>query len=493
MDDVGADGYWLTRWCFQRSLAVVYLIGFVAAVNQFRPLLGERGLLPVPLFLQRVGFWDAPSLFFLHYSDRTAGVLAWAGIFLSLVAVTGFSERFGTPASATLWALLWGLYLSFVNVGQTFYAFGWESLLLETGFLAVFLGARHVAPPAIMMWLLRWVLFRLILGAGLIKLRGDPCWRDLTCLVYYYETQPIPNPLSWYFHQLPAPVHKAGVLFNHFVELIVPFGYLTPIASVRYVAGGFTILFQVILILSGNLSWLNYLTIVLAFSCFDDRLLSRLVPIRPAAMDPRARAHEVAVVALTLLVAVLSIQPTRNMLSPEQVMQASFNPFQLVNTYGAFGSVSQRRMEVILEGTDDETVTPSTQWKEYEFKVKPGSPKRRPAVLSPYHLRLDWLMWFAALSPYYGEPWILHLVAKLLEGDRATLGLLVNNPFPDRPPRFLRAQLYGYRFTNAEEKRRTGQWWSRTLVSEYLPPLSLSDPRFVEALRRHGWEDAVLR
>src|SRR6185436_5118735 len=211
----GSNDYWLTRWLFQRSLAVIYLVAFAAAVNQFRPLLGTRGLTPVPFFLQRVGFWQTPSVFFLHYSDRFAAGLAWAGVGLSVLALSGLSERFGTPASMAVWSLLWVLYLSFVNVGQTWYSFGWETLLLETGFLAIFFGARDVAPPVVVIWLLRWELFRVMLGAGLIKLRGDPCWRDLTCLIYHYQTQPMPNPLSWYFHRLPVWMHKAGVLFNH--------------------------------------------------------------------------------------------------------------------------------------------------------------------------------------------------------------------------------------------------------------------------------------
>src|SRR2546426_1423741 len=218
--------YWYSRFLFERALAAMYLVGFAVAANQFVPLLGQRGLLPVSRFTQFVPFRSSPSLFFLSPTDTAFRVCAWLGIGLAVLALTGWPQQRGTMVSGIVWALMWVLYLSFVNVGQTFYSFGWESLLLESGFLAIFLGARNVAPPVIVMWLFRWVLFRLMFGAGLIKLRGDPCWRDLTCLVYHYETQPIPNTLSWYFHQLPVPFHKAGVLFNHLVELILPFGYL---------------------------------------------------------------------------------------------------------------------------------------------------------------------------------------------------------------------------------------------------------------------------
>lgn len=482
-----ATRYALTRLAVQRGLAFIYLLGFLIALNQFGALLGAHGLLPVPLFLQRVRFWDAPSLLWFHYSDPLATVLAWIGLLLGLAALTGLSERYGTTASMTVWALMWVLYQSFVNVGQTWYAFGWETLLLEAGFLAIFLGARHTAPPTLVIWLLRWVLFRVMFGAALIKLRGDPCWRNLTCLAYHYETQPIPNPLSWYLHQAPLWFHKLGALFTHFVELIVPFGYFLPLRRIRHAAGGLTVAFQVMLILSGNLSWLNYLTIVLALSCFDDALLHHLFRRPPPTTRPLARWHRHAALGLTVLVAVLSVRPAVNLLSAGQLMNASFEPFHLVNTYGAFGSVTRERLEIVIEGTPDSTLADSTVWTPYEFKAKPGNPSRMPPVVSPYHLRLDWLMWFAAMSPYYQHPWVLNLMAKLLAGDRATLGLMAGDPFPGKPPYYVRAQLYRYRFTDAEERRRTGQWWSRTVVGEFLPPLTLADPSFRAFLEQQGW------
>ena len=482
----GSD-YWLTRWLLQRSLAVIYLVAFLVAVNQFQPLLGSYGLTPVPFFLRSASFWRSPSLFFLHYSDGFAAMLAWIGVACSVLAIAGLSERFGTPVSVVVWGLMWLLYLSFVNVGQTWYAFGWETLLLEAGFLAIFLGAHNVAPPVVVIWMFRWLLFRLMFGAGLIKLRGDPCWRDLTCLVYHYQSQPIPNPLTWFFNRLPVVIDKAGVVFNHVAELVAPFGYLIPLRRVCFAAGIITIVFQGMLILSGNLSWLNYLTIVIAISCFDDRALSHILPVHAGALESPALPHQVAVTALALLVTALSIRPVLNMLSPAQLMNASFEPLHLVNTYGAFGSVSRKRFEVVLEGTGDSVITPATQWKEYQFKAKPGDVARRPPVVAPYHLRLDWLMWFAGLSRDYSEPWLLPLVARLLQNDKPTLGLMAANPYPDRPPAFIRARYYEYRFTTAEERRRTGHWWARTLVGEYLPPLSLQQPALLEVLRSQGW------
>ena len=472
METVGTAPYWLTRFCFQRMLGFIYFIAFLVALNQFRALIGEHGLTPVPLYLKRVRFWDTPSLFWLNSSDRFMAMIALFGVTLSAVAVTGLSERFGIWVSAGVWFLLWLFYLSFVNVGQIFYGFGWEILLLETGFLAIFLGSSNTAPPTIVIWLLRWVLFRVMFGAGLIKLRGDPCWRDLTCLTFHYETQPLPNPLSWYFHHFPPAIHKGGILFNHFVELVCPWGYFFP-GIVSAAAGGFTVLFQIILILSGNLSWLNYLTLLLCIPCFDDRILSHLIPLKPPAITALTSPRQEILIGLAVLVLLLSIPPILNMISPRQVMNTSFEPIHLVNTYGAFGSVTRERMEIIVEGTSESTLTPSTEWKEYEFKAKPGNVRRRPPIVAPYHDRLDWLMWFAAMTDYWHHPWFLSLAVKLLQGDKETLKLLASNPFPNVPPRFLRAELYEYHFTDSRQKEDA--WWRRTHVATYLQPVSLQD------------------
>ncbi len=220
--------YWLTRLLFQRALALVYLIGFIAIIHQFNPLLGERGLLPVSQLVKSISFWDSPSIFFLCPKDIAFTLFGWMGVALSLFALSGYSERFGNYISMSVWLVLWVLYLSYVNVGQTFYSFGWESLLVETGFYAIFLGAANTQPSFLMILLLRWILFRVMFGAGLIKLRGDQCWRDLTCLQYHYETQPIPNPFSWYFHQFPNWFQSLSVLGNHVVELIIPFLFFLP-------------------------------------------------------------------------------------------------------------------------------------------------------------------------------------------------------------------------------------------------------------------------
>jgi hypothetical protein len=463
--------YWYSRLLLERGLALIYLIGFIVALNQFVPLLGERGLQPVGRFVEAVPFRVSPSLFFLHPTDATFRGAAWIGILLSLVALSGLPQNRGAAAAASVWALLWLLYLSFVNIGQTFYAFGWESLLLEVGFLTIVAGASKTMPPTILNWIYRWTLFRLMFGAGLIKLRGDQCWRDLTCLDYYFETQPIPNALSWYFHWLPRPVLHGGVAFNHCVELIVPFGYFLP-QPFAGIAGLITIVFQLTLIVSGNLSWLNWLTIVLAFATLDNWFLS-WIPVSVPQLQPMPSVQRIAVSVLAVIVAVLSVAPTLNMLSPNQAMNMSFNPLHMVNTYGAFGSITRERYEIAIEGTADEEVDEKTVWREYQFKGKPGDPGRRPSQIAPYHLRLDWLMWFAAMGSAQDESWFSGLMLKLLEGDKEVLGLLAANPFPDRPPRWVRARMYRYTLTTPAERKATGRWWNRTPAGDYFPVVRL--------------------
>ena len=467
-----AQSYWLARLVLQRGIAALYVVGFICAAMQFRALLGSAGLLPAPRFLARVPFSRSPSLFHWRYSDQLAVAVCWVGAAIGLLLVLGVPE-WGPPWAPLLaFLVVWALYLSVVNVGQIFYAFGWESLLLEAGFLVAFLGSDAVAPPVTVIWLARWLVFRLEFGAGLIKMRGDPCWRDLTCLYYHHETQPMPGPLSWYFHRLPKALHRVEVGANHFAQLVVPFALFCP-QPVASVGAAVVIITQLWLVMSGNFSWLNWATIVLAFSAIDDDSVSRLFG---GYAHPRVASTPlwfvVVVLAFTAAVVVLSYWPARNLLSRRQLMNAGFNSVHLVNAYGAFGSVTRHRDEIVLEGSGADG-----EWREYEFKGKPGDVRRRPGQFAPYHLRLDWLMWFAAMSSPQAHRWFTPLVVHLLENDRRTTRLLRDNPFPDAPPTRIRARLYRYEFTTHAERRATGAWWKRSFVMEYLPAVSLRDAR----------------
>lgn len=499
------SGYWLTRFVILRLLGLVYLAAFLSLSLQVLPLLGHDGLTPVVQLVERVaaessrwhGFRELPSLFWFGVSDGLLKGLSWLGVALALAVCAGLG-------SAWLLALLWALYMSFVHVGSIWYGYGWELLLLEVGFLAIFLVPpldprpfpnQSTRPaPVLVIVLLRWVAFRVMFGAGLIKLRGDPCWRGLTCLDYHFETQPLPNPLSPFFHFLPHWAHAAGVLFNHLAELVLPFLAFGP-RRLRHGAGLLMILFQLTLVLSGNLSFLNWLTIVPLLACLDDSLWRRVLPqallrraVAPTPEPPASLPQRAVLCALGLLLAFLSIDPVRNLMSPGQRMNDAFEPLNLVNTYGAFGSVGRERNEIVLEGTRDAVVTDSSRWVPYEFPCKPGDVLRRPCVLSPLQLRLDWQIWFAAMSEPAAEPWVLHLVWKLLHGDAGALRLLGGNPFPPAgpPPRYIRAELYRYRFA----RRGEPGWWRRTLIGHWLPPLSLGDERLRDIARDEGWQPA---
>ncbi|TMS52614.1 lipase maturation factor family protein [Mycobacterium sp. DBP42] len=471
-----ADEYWLARQVLQRGTAAIYLIAFIVAARQFRALLGERGLLPIPRFLAVNSFRQAPSLFQFHYSDRFFAAVCIAGAVISAALVVGFGDLVPLWAAMLTWLLVWVLYLSIVNVGQTWYSFGWESLLLEAGFLVTFLGNDDVGPPLLVLWLARWLVFRVEFGAGLIKLRGDPCWRNLTCLYYHHETQPMPGPLSWFFHHLPKPLHRIEVAGNHFAQIVVPFALFAP-QPVAGAAAIVVIVTQLWLVASGNFAWLNWITIVLAFSAISDSTAAVLLPLPEHQFGQTPPWFTVVVIGFAVAVACLSYRPARNLISRRQRMNASYNRYHLVNSYGAFGTVGRTRDEVVLEGTSDPQLSDHTVWKEYEFKGKPGDVHRWPRQFAPYHLRLDWLMWFAAISPAYAHGWLRMLLTRLLENDRATLKLLRHNPFPDTPPRYVRATLYRYEFSTWTELRREHIWWHRISLGVYVPPQTLPSRR----------------
>ncbi|XP_030890152.1 lipase maturation factor 1 isoform X1 [Leptonychotes weddellii] len=331
---------------------------------------------------------------------------------------------------------------------------------------------------------------------GLIKIRGDRCWRDLTCMDFHYETQPVPNPVAYFLHQSPWWVHRFETLSNHFLELVVPF-FIFLGRRMCILHGALQILFQVVLIISGNLSFLNWLTMVPSMACFDDATLGFLFPSGPGGLkDQVLKLQEEAArgarpplrygcmvrravhVALGILVAWLSVPVVINLLSPTQVMNTSFNPLRIVNTYGAFGSITKERTEVILQGTASPNASmPDAVWEDYEFKCKPGDPGRRPCLISPYHHRLDWLMWFAAFQTYEHNEWIIHLAGRLLANDATAVSLLALNPFEDRaPPRWVRGEHYRYKFSRpGGQHAAAGKWWVRKRIGPYFPPLSLRD------------------
>ena len=550
--------YILTRWLILRLLGLVLSFAFLGIIFQGLPLIGSHGLTPAAPLVAHASFWDVPSVFVWNCSDGALMAWAYVGLALSLAMLAGY-------ANMPMLLILWLVYGSYERIGQTWWAFGWEIQLLETTLLCAFLAhpwdPRPIAarpPPTASVVLMRWLVFRIMLGAGLIKLRGDACWTDLTCLDTHFETQPIPNPLSPWFHHLPHFIHAAGVAFNHFVEVACPLAVFGP-RPARLVAGICMLAFQLVLVASGNLAFLNWLTIIPILACFDDDALLRITPRRvrtwlqarlPARVERNGwqvwlvlsgglaailfyEQHFIAAPLFVLPVAVFwrrfgridvrqaalgcfcalvvfkSYAVVDNMTSHHQMMNSSFDRLALVNTYGAFGSVGDKRYELVIEGTLD--ADPNTDnWRAYELPCKPGDLSRRPCILGPYHRRLDWLIWFAAMEPCEwkivpqdGEqilacfftdedghrrayrprdPWWFHLVAKLLAGDATIRELIAVDPFDGKPPKWLRIRRFRYEFGD-------DTWWKRSEPTMWLPPIALDSPGFKDALADYGWSD----
>ena len=493
--------YWLTRFMILRLLGIVYAVAFLVAINQLVPLIGSNGLLPLGNYLNQVsaasgsvgaGFMRLPSVFWLWHSDTALLTVAWAGFVLSLVVVAGY-------ANAPILGVLWFLYMSIVHAGQDWYGYGWEIQLTETGFLAIFLCPfldmrpfPKRAPSTVIIVLFRWLVFRMMLGSGLIKLRGDKIWKNGTALYYHFETQPIPGPFSRWFHFLPRVVLKMGVWFNWLAEMVAPWFIFWP-RICRHIAGIILVLLQIILIFSGNLSFLNWLTIIPALACFDDGFWAKLLPSRLVRKADTAAANApeesvtrlMAVWVVAALVAILSIQPVINMLSTAQVMNTSFDPFDLVNTYGAFGTVGQERLNVVFEGTMDDTTNNKAVWKEYDYKYLPTKLDKMPPQIAPYQPHLDWQMWFAAMSTADQYPWTYNLVWKLLHNDPGAVGLFAGNPFPNQPPRYIRAVLYRYHF--AKPGNPQGLYWTRERIGDWIPAVSVNDPALIKFLQYERW------
>lgn len=484
-----SDSYWTVRTWFLRGLGLIYFNAFAIIFFQGDALWGHNGLLPIDTFVNMVlkhfgtpsnAFQNLPSLFYLN-PEIEIKFLGIAGMVLAIPLIIGY-------ANLILLALLWLLQLSFANSGQLFYSYGWETQLLELTFLSFFfvplIRGNSTPPSRIVIWSMRWMLFRLMLGAGLIKLRGDPCWRELTCLIYHYETQPNPHPLSYIYHQMPAWFHNAGTIFNHFVELVVPLGYFGP-KKIRRAAGVITVIFQLVLISSGNLAWLNWLTLLMCICCFDDEFLSwlgRNRPLNSLFTPPFSRAVFQTVVYLTFSVSLiyLSRAPVLNLIKDDQAMNTSYDSWHLVNSYGAFGSIGKERGQIVISATESKILDEKTIWKEYEFFCAPGDITKRPCLITPYHYHLDWQIWFSSMRPELQERWLLRLMVRLLENDVAIRKLFRSVPF--ERPTYIKMDLYKYQF--AEMKDWPETWWKRERLQVYMPPLSLQSPAVLEYLRR---------
>ncbi|WP_432790643.1 lipase maturation factor family protein [Brevibacterium sp. K11IcPPYGO002] len=496
-----AGDYTISREIIQRGIALLFLIAFASAFNQFPALLGERGLTPAPRFIALTSAKQAPSLFRwkrFAYSDRRLRLVCVIGMVLAASAIIGLPQAGPAWVPIPVFLGMWGLYFSIVSIGQRFYGFGWESLLLEAGFLVGFLGSHEVAPTWTMILLLRWFVIRIEFGAGMIKMRGDSSWRDLTAMDYHHQTQPMPNPLSRRAHLMPGWWHKGETLGSHIVQLAAPWLLFLPqpIASFAAVA---VIITQLALVISGNYAWLNWATILLACSGISDTFFRWILggpfpewgwnsvaaivtdPTVTEAAGSSAGADPsqpmpvwwlIVVLVFVAWQAWLNVPALRNLFSPNQLMNASFNRLGLGNAYGAFGSMTETRNEIIIEGWDGE------RWQEYEFKGKPGDVYRRGPVIAPYHLRLDWLMWFAALGDYR-QTWFTELVRRIGSGDPQIRRLMGPDPFDGAAPDLISVRVFTYRYATRAERREAAAageprpWWVRSDPRTLVRPIDL--------------------
>ena len=503
--DVRPPTYFAARRWFLRALGAVYLIAFVSLWLQIDGLVGESGVLPVNQFLQAAheqfdwhAFSILPTLCWLNSSNTFLHFLCGAGVLLSLLLI------FGIVPVASLVALFI-FYLSLTIAGQTFLSFQWDILLLEAGFLSIFfapwqLWPKHGREPPVSraaLFLLKLLLFKLLVMSGMVKLTsGDDCWgwinhsfhwNALTALDYHYWSQPLPTIFAWWADKNPEWFKHFSVAFCLFVEIIVSFFIWAPRCP-RLIAAGFLIFLQSAIALTGNYCFFNLLTIALCLLLIDDAVWRRrrgalqanggtraVVSVIVHSASWQERLSMYATIAVIIVTLPLNAWHIFTAFTPQVEWPRSLlfvyehvEPFRIANGYGLFRVMTKDRREIVIEGSAD-----GIDWLPYEFKWKPGDIRRAPGWCAPHQPRLDWQMWFAALGTYRQNPWFIRLMICLLEGKSDVTRLFARNPFPETPPRYIRAIFYRYRFTTANEHRKTGAWWKREELGEYFPEASL--------------------
>ncbi|HTR41692.1 MAG TPA: lipase maturation factor family protein [Pseudomonadales bacterium] len=488
--------YFLSRWIFLRLVGFIYLIAFVSLWTQIIGLIGHNGIVPVDQYLPAAKeqcevqglnpFYQLPTLCWINSSNGFLEFQCGAGVLLAILLIVGIA-----PAPAL--ALLWVLYLSLTTAGNYFLQFQWDNLLLEAGFLAIFLApwrllpnlSRETPPSRVVIWLLRLLLFKLMFSSGCVKLAShDPTWHDLTALTFHYYTQPLPTWIAWYANLEPLWFQKLSCVVMFAIEIGTPFLIFMP-RRVRFLGGGAIAILQILILLTGNYTFFNWLTLALCLLLLDDFALQKLFPARfrkrtehkakphwrPAFTVPLAIVFiSVSLLQVTAILGALGQPWGRALFSPIAALDGWLDPLRTINGYGLFAVMTTERHEIIVQGSTD-----GVHWLDYEFKYKPGDLSRCPAFVAPFQPRLDWQMWFAALGDYQQNPWFGSFCVQLLRGSPDVLALLAKNPFPDKPPVYIRAEVYNYHFTDFTERRITGAWWKREYLGEYLPVISLHE------------------
>lgn len=471
------QNYSLISKIFLKLLALIYFSAFASLTIQITGLVGENGVLPLGRFLTAAkdafgtsAYHLLPNIFWFNHSDPGLQLLGLTGMFFSCLL-------FFNKIPKTALVILYCTYLSFYYAGQIFMSYQWDVMLLEVGFLTIFLVMFLGKHEKIIIWLYRFLIFKFMLMSGLVKLfSGDKSWDSLTALKFHFETQPLPTPLAWHAHQLPEIFLIVATGLTLFIELILPF-FIFNFRRLRILAGIIFILFQSTIILTGNYNFFNLLSISVCLFLFDDGFIKNIIlKIRPdqnfqyATIKKPSSLDNLTLTIFFFILVLLNINTASssfNITPPGWITSISnvFAPFNIVSQYGPFAVMTKERKEIIIEGSNDKV-----EWLEYEFKYKPGNPETRPEWIIPHQPRLDWQMWFAALATIKENPWLQNTMYRLLQNEHEVTRLLKHNPFPELPPKYIRAHIYRYEFTNYETRKKNGQWWQRSFLKIYSPP-----------------------
>src|SRR5467141_19151 len=497
----GAAKRLLSRLIFLRALGLIYYSAFFSLVFQIRGLIGPRGILPANEYLQALferfghaSYWYAPTLLWFSSGSRALMVICWVGMIASLLLVLNFWPR-------GMLAICFACFLSFVSAAQDFSAYQSDGMLLEAGFIAMFLAPRGFRPgwaedsrpSRASVFLLIWECFRIYFESGVAKiLGGDPQWRNFTALDEYYQNGPLPTWIGWYMQHFPHWFQAATSFFTLALELVLAWAMFLP-RRIRIVCFFIVTVWQIGIILSANYTFLNYLVLALGILLLDDRFVLHYLPsflkksylaakeAKPLG-EPRAEkdwrkklraqfsALKLAFTAVmltwifyvTLAEMVWMVKPLPFPTSPVSALE----PFRIANRYGLFAGRTRGRYEIEIQGSDV-----GQTWVVYPFRFKPQDPSKAPGIYAPYQPRFDWNLWFASLSSWRQEPIVVRTEQSLLRGDGDVLLLFAGNPFPHAPPRQVRCVIWQYRFTTPAEKRSQGMWWKRQQLGLYAPTL----------------------
>ncbi|HMK69081.1 MAG TPA: lipase maturation factor family protein [Stellaceae bacterium] len=467
--------YDIVAHLFLRMLGLIYLAAFTSFAVQAMGLIGSHGILPLADLTQAIAshigperFVRMPMLFWIDASDGAIEAVCWAGAVFSLLLMLNLLPQLSL-------FMLYLLYLSLLYAGQTFMSYQWDIFLLETGFIALLMSFATV--PGI--WLLRWLLFRFMFMSGVVKLAsGDPNWWNLSALSYHFLTQPLPTPIAWYAAQLSPGALKFATASTFFIELVLPFLIFLP-RRPRFVAAVGFLLLQLSIVLTGNYNWFNLQTMLLCLPLLDDAGLRKLLPRRVAELltvrakryPPRRVASAVVggFAVLTVFCSLVELDLRFGGTPPwlARTVDGLISPFHIVGSYGLFAVMTTSRHEIVVEGSND-----GNEWRDYEFRYKPGDVARAPPWNIPHQPRLDWQMWFAALDDPRRVSWFPRFLERVLQNEPTVMALLAKNPFPQKPPVYVRARFYDYVYASSAERARD-LWWNRRLLGLYFPAVRL--------------------